>query len=36
MRMAAADPAATHVLKTDDDSYVHVHRLLHRLAALPR
>ncbi|KAI7844774.1 hypothetical protein COHA_001654 [Chlorella ohadii] len=36
MRFAAADPAVTHVLKVDDDSYVHFDRLLHRLASLPR
>ncbi|GAB4818463.1 hypothetical protein N2152v2_005509 [Parachlorella kessleri] len=36
VRMAAADPATTHVLKVDDDSYVHVDRLLGELASLPR
>ena len=36
MRVAAADPGTTHVLKTDDDSYVHLDRLLRRLPSLPR
>ncbi|KAL4443993.1 hypothetical protein ABPG75_011730 [Micractinium tetrahymenae] len=36
MRFAAADPAVTHVLKTDDDSYVHFDRLLHCLAGTYR
>ncbi|KAL4430053.1 hypothetical protein ABPG77_004423 [Micractinium sp. CCAP 211/92] len=36
LRFAAADPSVTHVLKTDDDSYVHFDRLLHRLAATYR
>ncbi|KAK9804299.1 hypothetical protein WJX72_005528 [[Myrmecia] bisecta] len=27
-RIAAADPAVTHVLKVDDDSYVRIHRVL--------
>lgn len=34
MRAAAADPHVTHVLKVDDDSYVHMDRLLHRLQGL--
>jgi hypothetical protein len=36
LRLAAADPTTTHVLKTDDDSYVHFGPLLHRLSTLPR
>ncbi len=36
LRLAAADPTTTHVLKTDDDSYVHFDPLLHRLSTLPR
>ncbi len=35
-RMAAMDPAVTHLLKVDDDSYVHVTKLMARLKALPR
>lgn len=35
-RMAAMDPAITHLLKVDDDSYVHVDRLVFRLQRLPR
>lgn len=35
-RMAAMDPAITHLLKVDDDSYVQVEKLMSRLQALPR
>lgn len=35
-RMAAMDPAITHLLKVDDDTYVHVKKLMIRLQALPR
>ncbi|KAL0024195.1 hypothetical protein WJX77_006452 [Trebouxia sp. C0004] len=35
-RMAAMDPAVSHLLKVDDDSYVHVTKLIARLKALPR
>ncbi len=35
-RMAAMDPTITHLLKVDDDSYVHVIKLMGRLKALPR
>ena len=35
-RMAAMDPAVTHLLKVDDDSYVHMTKLIARLRALPR
>ena len=35
-RMAAMDPSITHLLKVDDDSYVHMTRLMGRLKALPR
>ena len=35
-RMAAMDPSVTHLLKVDDDSYVHVAKLMSRLKALPR
>lgn len=35
-RMAAMDPAVTHLLKVDDDSYVHVAKVMSRLQALPR
>ena len=34
--MAAMDPAITHLLKVDDDSYVHVTKMMSRLQALPR
>ena len=34
--MAAMDPSVTHLLKVDDDSYVHMTKLLGRLKALPR
>ena len=35
-RMAALDPSISHMLKVDDDSYVHMARLMGRLKALPR
>ena len=35
-RMAAMEPAITHLLKVDDDSYVHIDKLMSRLKALPR
>ena len=35
-RMAALDPTITHLLKVDDDSYVHVAKLMARLNSLPR
>lgn len=35
-RMAAMDPAVTHLLKVDDDSYVHMAKLIGRLKAWPR
>ena len=34
--MAAMDPTITHLLKVDDDSYVHADKLMSRLKALPR
>ena len=35
-RMAAMDPAITHLLKVDDDSFVHLEKLMSRLQRLPR
>ena len=35
-RMAAIDPSITHLMKVDDDSYVHIARLLTKVKKLPR
>lgn len=35
-RMAAIDPSITHLMKVDDDSYVHMARLLTKIKKLPR
>lgn len=35
-RMAAMDPSTTHLLKVDDDSYVHMAKFMARIKAVPR
>ena len=35
-RMAAVDPSVTHLVKVDDDSYVHMARLLIKVKKMPR
>ena len=34
--MAAMDPSVTHLVKVDDDSYVHMARLLIKVKKMPR
>lgn len=34
--MAAMDPSVTYLVKVDDDSYVHMARLLMKLKKMPR
>lgn len=34
-RIAALDPSVTHLVKVDDDSYVHMRRLLMKLKKMP-